>query len=189
MAKISGNPAVKGASGMVGGTLVYRKFGKETILASAPEKSSKEPSEKQVEQREKFRLANFYAARVKANPELLAAYRDAMIRRSYINVHSLIIADYFREPEIISFNQEVDETTSEVRIAVLVVALLQAKSVTLRIQTPDGTVLESGPAVMEADQQIWLYSPADPAQLASGNLMEVEVTDYPGHLVTKSFVL
>lgn len=189
MAKISGNPAVKGARGMVNGTLVYRKYQDGMILAGAPEKSSKAPSEKQVAQREQFRLANFYASRVKKNPELLALYQQGAERRSYPNVHSYIIADYFRMPEVLSYAREVDETTSEVRIVVLVVDLIAAKSVTLQVQTPDGTILESGSAIVEDDGQSWDYVPADPANLSSGNLLVAEVTDHPGHVVTRSFVL
>lgn len=190
MARISGNPAVKGARGMVNGTLVYRKYQDGMILTGAPEKSSKAPSEKQLEHRKNFRLANFYAARVKADPELLAAYREAAAYREYPNVHSFIVADYFHSPEVISFMVDPQKEPSEVqRLAVHVIDLMFPRSVILRIQTPDGTELESGPAVMANDRQSWVLTLLDPTHLAVGNLLEVEVTDYPGHVVNASFVL
>lgn len=190
MAKISGNPAVKGARGMVNDTLVYRRGQDGLILCGAPEKSSKAPSVKQVEHREKFRLANFYAARVKANPELLALYEQAAAQRNYRSVHAFIVADYFSEPKVVDYIP--DPGTVEKPgdgISVCVVDEMFARSVTLEIQAPDGTVLVSGAATMGADYQSWTLSLADKSVLASGNILLVEVKDYPGHVLNTSFVL
>ena len=101
MAKISGNPAVKGASGMINKTLVYRKYKDGMILTGAPEKSTKAPSVKQLEHRKQFKMANFYASRVKADKKLVAAYQQACELHEYHNLHSFIVADYFNSPEVL----------------------------------------------------------------------------------------
>jgi len=189
VARISGNPAVKGASGMVNGTLVYRKFQDGMILAGAPEKSTKAPSAKQMEHRERFQLANFYAFRAKNNPDLLQLYQEGAVRHEYPNVHSFIIADYFRTPKILEYAVGGDKKRSEDWIDVVVVDLIAAKSVTLQFQTPDGSILESVSPTVMADGQTWRYLLADPLVLAAGNQLVVKAIDHPGHEVTQTFVL
>ena len=63
-----------GLRGTVGGTLVFRRLNGETVVAAALVPSSKQPSEGQVMQRERFRLASLYAKRAFNDPELRVEY-------------------------------------------------------------------------------------------------------------------
>jgi hypothetical protein len=174
-----------GLRGTVGGTLVFRKLNGETVVSAAPEPSSKEPSEKQKEQRQRFRLASLYADRVKADPLLLEEYVIAAKKRGSNNVRNLILADFFKLPEIISLSVNTKPAGSIIEI--LVVDYMRVKSVTLSIKNPDGSVLESGKCVVGSDKQTWTYRIVQQENLIAGVIFEITATDLPGNVGIKSF--
>ncbi len=175
-----------GLRGTVGGTLVFRKLNGETVVSAAPEPSSKEPSEKQKEQRQRFRLASLYAERVKADPLLLEEYVIAAQKKGMNNVRNLILADFFRLPEVLSLTVNTKPTGSVLEI--LVVDYMRVKSVTVSIKKPDGSVLESGKCVVGVDKQTWTYRVQQQENLAAGVTFEIAATDLPGNVGIKSFV-
>lgn len=174
-----------GLRGTVGGTLVFRRLNGETVVSAAPEMSSKEPSEKQKEQRERFRLASLYAQRVTVDPVLLEEYRAAAGRRGFSNVRSLIIADYFRIPEILSMNVNTKPAGSVMET--IVVDYMRVKSVSVSLINPDGSVFEAGKGALGIDKQTWTYRIQDSAKLVAGVSVEITATDLPGNTCTKSF--
>lgn len=174
-----------GLRGTVGGTLVFRKMNGETIVSASPERSSKEPSDKQKAQRERFRLASLYAQRVKTDPEILEEYLLIAVKKGYSNVRSLIIRDYFQVPEILSFR--VNTGPEGTLLETIVVDYMRVKSVTVSLKAPDGSVLEAGNGVLGIDQQTWTYMVQDVAQLVAGVNVEISATDLPGNVTTKSF--
>jgi len=174
-----------GLRGTVGGTLVFRRVHGETVVSASPEKSSKEPSEQQKSHRERFRLASLYAQRVKTNPEILEEYLFAAVKKGYTNVRSLIIADYFCFPEILSINVNTKPAGTE--LETIVIDYMRVKSVTVSLKAPDGSVLESGDGALGIDQQTWTYKVLDSANLAASVCFEITATDLPGNVTTKSF--
>jgi len=185
MARVSSNLVTTGLKGMVGGTLVFRKINGQTIVSSAPQKGSREPSEKQQAQQDKFRLASLYASRVYADPALLEEYSVVAKKKGYGNVRSLIVADYFRVPEILSLTVNTKPAGSALEI--LVVDFMRAKSVTVSVLAPDGSVSESGKSNMGIDKQTWTYRVENAAHLVTGTRFEVKATDLPGNVTTKTF--
>lgn len=174
-----------GLRGTVGGTLVFRRVNGETVVSAAPEKSSKEPSMNQKVHRERFRLASLYAQRISTDPVLLEEYLIAAGKKGYPNVRSLIIADFFRFPEILSFNVNTKPTGSE--LETIIVDFMRVKSVTVSFMAPDGSVLETGNGVLGSDKQTWTYQVLDSAHLVAGVNFEITATDLPGNVTIKSF--
>lgn len=174
-----------GLRGTVGGTLVFRKVNGETVVSAAPEMGSKEPSEKQKVQRERFRLASLYAQRVSADPDLLEEYKLAAMKKGFLNVRSLIIADYFRLPEILSI--QVNTKPEGPTLETIVVDYMRVQSVRVSMKNPDGLVFETGNGVLGIDKQTWSYLIQDPAKLVAGVSFEITATDLPGNVTTKSF--
>ena len=185
MAKVSSNLVTTGLKGMVGGTLVFRKLNGQTIVSSAPEKGLREPSEKQRVQQDKFRLASLYASRVYADPVLLEEYSVAAKKKGYANARALIVADYFRLPEIL--NLVVNTKPAGSVLEILVVDFMRAKSVTVSVLAPDGSVSESGKSNIGIDKQTWTYRVENVAHLVAGTCFEVKATDLPGNVTTKNF--
>jgi hypothetical protein len=176
-----------GLRGTVGGTMVFRRVNGETIVSAMPEIGSKEPSEKQKNQREQFRLASLYAKRVASFPDLLEEYAIAAKSKGFQNVRSLIIADYFRYPEILSLAESTKQT-GVVVLETIVIDLMRVKSVTVSVNAPDGSVLETGKGIVGNDKQTWTYKIQNPAGLVAGVSFEITATDLPGNVTTKNFV-
>jgi hypothetical protein len=174
-----------GLRGTIGGTLVFRRVNGETVVSATPEMGSKNPSDKQIAQRERFRLASFYAQRVASDPVLLEEYVVAAGKKGFNNVRSLIIADYFRFPEILSLQVNTEPTGSV--LETIVVDYMRVKSVTVSLKNPDGSVFETGKGVLGIDQQTWTYNVQDSAKLVAGVSFEITATDLPGNTTTESF--
>lgn len=174
-----------GLRGSIGGTLVFRKVNGETIVSASPDKGSKEPSVNQKLQRERFRLGALYAKRVATDPVLLEEYVAGAKSKGYANVRSLMIADYFRKPEILSLNVSTKPAGSV--LETIVVDYMRVKSVTVSVNAPDGSVLETGKGAIGIDKQTWTYKLQNPANLVAGVSFEITATDLPGNVTTKSF--
>ncbi|MBW8331889.1 MAG: hypothetical protein K0M40_07705 [Prolixibacteraceae bacterium] len=174
-----------GLRGTVGGTLVFRRLNGETVVSAAPEMSSKEPSDKQKEQRERFRHASLYAQRVAVDPDLFVEYRAAAVKKGFSNVRSLIIADYFRIPEFLS--TKVNTKPEGSVLETIVVDYMRVKSVTVSLRDPDGLVFETGNGDLGTDRQTWTYLVQDSAKLVAGVSFEITATDLPGNESTISF--
>jgi hypothetical protein len=175
----------KGLRGSIGGSLVFRKINGQTIVSASPEMVPQEPSIKQKEQREKFRQASLYAQRVDSDPELRAEYVLGAKLKGFPNVRSFIIADFFRSPEILSIRVSTEPAGSI--LETIVVDFMRVKTVTVVVNDPVGSMLETGNAVMGIDKQTWTYNFTNPANLAAGAIFEITATDLSGNTSTKSF--
>ena len=184
MAK-SMNIATKGMSGMIGGTLVFRKVNGKTVVASAPVPSSKQPTEGQLQQRERFRLASMYAQRVAHDPLLNEEYAQVALQKKLASARVVAIADYFRLPEILSLTVSTKPAGSIVEA--IVADYVRVKTVTVAVNGPDGSVLETGKGVMGIDKQTWTYRVQNSANLVAGVSFEITATELPGNVTTKSF--
>jgi hypothetical protein len=174
-----------GLRGTVGGTLVFRRLNGETVVAAAPVPSSKQPSEGQVMQRERFRLASLYAKRVLNDPELQVDYELLAKAKKLPSSRAAAIADYFRSPEIVHTKVSTDQS-GVVIVEAIVVDYLRVKSVIISVNSPDGSVLETGNGVLGIDNQTWTYAVQNSAGLFAGVSFEITATDLPGNVTTKS---
>lgn len=174
-----------GLRGTVGGTLVFRRLNGETVVAAAPVPSSKQPSEGQVMQRERFRLASLYAKRAFNDPELRVEYELAAKMKKLPSARAAAIADYFRSPEILNAKISTDQS-GVLMVEAVVVDYLRVKSVTISVNAPDGSVLESGNGVLGIDNQTWTYQVQNSANLVSETRFDIAATDLPGNVTTQS---
>jgi len=69
------NPILKGSSGALGKTIVFKQFRGKTIISRYPDMSRVKPSAEQKARRSRFREAVAYAKEVCINPELKAAFQ------------------------------------------------------------------------------------------------------------------
>jgi hypothetical protein len=174
-----------GLRGTVGGTLVFRRVNGETVVAAAPGLSSKQPSEAQLNQRERFRLASLYAKRAVSDPELRVEYELVAKAKKLPSARAVAIADYFRSPEILNAKLSTDQSGVMV-VEAIVVDYLRVKSVTISTNAPDGSVLETGNGVLSIDNQTWTYQVQNPADLIADARFDLAATDLPGNVTTQS---
>jgi hypothetical protein len=173
-----------GLRGTVGGTLVFRRLNGETVVAAAPVPTSKQPSESQMMQRERFRLASLYAKRAFNDPELRVEYELVAKVKKLPSARAAAIADYFRFPEILNAKISTDQS-GVVIVEAVVVDYLRVKSVTISVISPDGSVLETGNGVLGIDNQTWTYQVQNSANLIAEMRFDIHATDLPGNVTTQ----
>ena len=174
-----------GLRGTVGGTLVFRKLNGETVVAAAPGPRSKQPTEGQMIQRERFRLASLYAKRATSDPELRVEYELVAKAKKLPSARAAAIADYFRSPEILNAKFSTDPS-GIIIVEAIVVDYLRVKSVTISVNAPDGSALETGNGVLGIDNQTWTYQVQNSADLVAGARFDLAATDLPGNVTTQS---
>jgi hypothetical protein len=180
MGKIKLNALLESASGKVGSNLVLRKRGKRTILATNGERT-KEMSAKQRDVRERFTAAAAYAKSALRNPETKAAYEDLAKDQEFMTAFTVAVKDYLRPPKIPAIN--LDGYTGQPGSFIQVRPLDDFKvvGVAVKITAPDGTVVESGSAVMDADLGEFKYTATQANASLPGTKITVTATDRPGH--------
>jgi len=100
MTKIVKNIVTSGFSGKLGNELVFKQVNGETIVASAPIKSEKDPSPAQEAQREKFKEAAIYAKSALQDADVKQQYLEQAHRRKHSSAFAVAVKDYFIEPKI-----------------------------------------------------------------------------------------
>ena len=181
--------ATKGYRGMIGGTLVFKKWGEKTVVAAAPERSSKAPSSNQLAHQDRFRLASYYAKRTMFDPTLLAEYRAAAEVKGIASVRNVMIADYMSSPKILEY--EVVESSSQPGpklLRILAIAYVRVTAVTVSVNDPGGMLLESGNALLNVDTQNSMYEFQNDANLFPGVSFQITATGLTGNVTSKSFV-
>ncbi|MDR0606325.1 MAG: hypothetical protein LBG80_18770 [Bacteroidales bacterium] len=186
MAKQKRNLLTQGMSGKIGG-IVFRQKDGQTIISIAPEKKTKEPSEKQKKHQERFQKATIYAKKVMANLKKKAAYEEAA-KEKKATVYTIAVADFLNSPDI----QEVDLTgyTGEIDSEITIVAVddFLVAGVHVEIYLMDGSLLEEGEAV-EVAKNVWVYKATQNSQDLTGAKIIVSASDLPGNITKEDITL
>ncbi|MDP4210199.1 MAG: hypothetical protein Q8928_15410 [Bacteroidota bacterium] len=184
MAKSNDNVLTHGLSGKVGDLLVFRVVDGKTIVAKAPSKANREPSEKQVKQQERFEEAVIYGKTVMVTPELKAQYETSVPEGK--SVYQVALADFLKAPNI----KEVDVTgyTGEVGSIIRVRAIddFMVKSVQVSIFNSDGSVADQGEAIRLANGVDWLFTAKTLNDDLAGDKIVVKASDLPGNISDSS---
>ncbi len=99
MATVATNPIINGLSGMLGKTIVFKTFRNKTIVASYS-KPKKKQSERQKENRGKFRNASHWAKIRLKDPAQKAYYQKKAKKLGLPNAYTAAITDYMRNPQV-----------------------------------------------------------------------------------------
>lgn len=184
MAVVLKNLVTKGLSGKLGDTLVFRKLGDKTVVSTVPT-TSKEPTEAQKAQRERFQMAVLYAKGQMSDPEAKAAYEAEAKGAGQPNAYNIAVADFFNAPDI----EEVDLSgyTGAVGSTIKVRAIddFKVEAVRIEIYNPDGSAVESGNAVKQANGMDWVYTATAVNADLSGDRIVIKASDKPGNITEK----
>ena len=74
MARTNQNLLIKGLQGQIGKQLVFKKYGKKTVVTKYPDMSNVKPSSKQKKMRRSFGKAVAYAQAINNDPVKKAVY-------------------------------------------------------------------------------------------------------------------
>ena len=174
------NLITEGYSGRFG-NLIFRRWGKKTVISMVPDYSHRKWSKAQKENRKRFRDAMAYSRKTLADPEMRRYYRKRA--KGMQTVWNVAVADYMKKPEI----REVDlsgyrgrkgdtirvTAHDNYRVAAVIVTILKAQ----------GLELESGLAVEMLSKGCWIYKVTAPVPGWETGRIVVRVTDSPGNTV------
>jgi len=182
------NLAIEGLSGQVG-NLVFRrrKADGKVFVSGHPAEHEGVPSEAVQKVNVKFQEAVIYGKSAISDPAIKALYTEkASAGQSAYNV---AVADYFSAPDI----KEVDLSayTGAVGSTIKIKAIddFKVAKVFVRIATTDGSLIEEGNAVLQADGLYWLYTATQLNNSPAGDKITVTAWDLPNNSAVKEKVL
>jgi hypothetical protein len=173
--KVKLNPMFDQASGQLG-EMVFRELRGKTFVSRKPSVTA-EPTENQVEHRERFKQAAAYGKSALADPLTRELYEEAAKNKN-IPVFAATIADFFNAPvidavDLSAYNgQEGDIVRISARDDFGVVA------VRVSITGNSGETIESGNAVAAAGG--WVYTATASVNAGTPVTVHVVATDRPG---------
>ncbi|MBS4063254.1 MAG: hypothetical protein KGZ74_01775 [Chitinophagaceae bacterium] len=94
MAQTSSNIITRGLKGQVGKQLVFKQYGKKTVVTRYPDMSRVKPSTAQKEKRKGFAAAVAYARRITNDPVLKALYQQKVKKGQ--RVYNYAIQEFFK---------------------------------------------------------------------------------------------
>ncbi len=154
MAINENNVIVEGASGKFGKKLVFRQKGALTVMAKAPKKTTKLPSEGQLRRRELFDEASFYARAVIADEVIKARYQAKVTGNQ--SAYNVAFKDYLKAPKL-SFELDQYHGTIGDIISLKIAPIIEVTNVHLSIYSAEGVLLEEGDPVQQFNTLFWDY--------------------------------
>ncbi len=187
MAKAT-NALTQGISGKVTG-LVFRQNANGSVsVGDAPRPTSKAPTAGMLAHRQRFQQAAFYGRAVQQDPARKAAYEsgvDVNTQSAYV----VAVADYLNAPDV--RNVDFSAYHGQVGNAIVVQATddFAVHHVHVRIQHPDGSLIEEGDALPDADGYTFRYATTTANPSFAGNKILVSAFDNPGNQTTEQRTL
>jgi hypothetical protein len=188
MAVVKKNIIIDGTSGKLGKNIVIRQVKGRTILATTPVAQEKIPSEKQMEQRKRFKLANHYADLQMQNPSTRELYETKAANMN-ISARNLAIKDYFHAPEILEIDAKKYNGHVGDRIFIDVIDDLCVEEVEIAIQHADGSLVEKGKAEKCDGTFEWQYVASVENDMYSNDTVHINALGHAGNKSEKDFVL
>jgi hypothetical protein len=187
MAKSNNNIITHGLSGKIGEMVVFSQRGGKTIVGKIPDKSHVIFSEKQKNVNHKFQEAVIYSRGALADPAKKAAYKAAA--KPGQSAFNVAVADFFNAPQIESINLSGYTGLAGQAIVVTATDDYEVKLVTVAIYNSDGSLVEKGDALANANKSLWTYTTTAANDHQHGDKIVVQASDIPGNLTESQQVL
>jgi hypothetical protein len=186
----SNNSVITGKfKGSLGKELVFRDWEGKTIVAKSPKARSGEPHPKQVITQEKFLLASRYAKAIISAQDKSMAEAYALAVRPRQNTYSRALEDFLNSPDVKSIETRKYKGIIGDTIVIRAVDDFRVLGVHVEIHSANGTLLESGNAVMNANGLDWTYTATQANNLLAGSKIRAIATDVPNNEGTLEITL
>ena len=182
MAKAT-NALTQGISGKVTG-LVFRQNANGSVsVGDAPRPSSKAPTAGMLAQRQRFQQAAFYGRAIQQDPAQKAAYETAVDVNTQ-SAYTVAVADYLNAPDIRNVDFSAYRGTIGDAIVIQATDDFAVHHVHVRIQNPDGSLVEEGDATADPDGYTYRYAATARNASLAGDKIIVTAFDNPGNETT-----
>jgi hypothetical protein len=178
MTKVRLQPGLLELSGGMG-EWVYRTRNGKTSVGMKP-RTNKEPSQAQMDHRERFKQAAAYGRLALADQDLRPFYEE-ISKRTGQPVFSLIVADFLKPPTIATWDGS--EYQGQIGDVIHLTTLDDVGAVSVQINVTDeqGVSIESGYAVETlSGSGSWLYTAKTAVPAGKTVTFNVVATDRPG---------
>jgi hypothetical protein len=188
MAKIMNNPLLKGASGMLGGTVVFREVRGTVIMAKRPSRP-RVLTDHQRNAKAKFLRGVEYARKQLADPVTRAKYAAGITDRKFsaflVALTDSLTAPSIQEIDISGYRGQVDD-----RIIIRAIDDFEVATVHVMVSDSTGAIIEQGYAVhSEVASDEWCYTTTAVNTITAGIRLKVSVSDRPGNITIGEKVL
>jgi hypothetical protein len=176
MAQSKNNPLTKGASGMIGNTVVFRSWNGKTYMYNRPSKPKKQSS-LQKENRTKFSRAVAFSRKMMADPVKKAEYQLIAKQQNLPNAYTAAVTEYMRKPEIVEIDLEgySGKANQEIRVEARKKGF-EVQEVVVVILDDKGEVIEQGKAEKQSGND-WKYTSSRDISTLAGASIKVQVSD------------
>ena len=179
MAESTDNVVMYGMKGLIGNLIVFKRFFGKTIVARRPRKSEVEPTADQLAVQSRFKLAAAYAKSVISDPIRKASY-EALTKPGQ-TAYNMAFADYYRVPEMSDPEVSAYTGVAGQKISVRATDIFKVVGVAVRIEQADGTLVETGNAVLSGNGIEWEYVTTSLNDALSGSKIRFTASDVPGN--------
>jgi hypothetical protein len=182
MGIVDNNIFTSGIRGSVDDKMVFRKVGKQTSVY-VKKKRDTPFSEAELAAKLRFNKAVGYAKAVLKDPARKAIYAAIAKKNQKGSAYSAAIGDYMSAPNIFAINVGMYKGAVGDQIIVDVLDDYNVTSVTVTITNPDGTVVETGEAVLSENNLVeWIYTTKTANATFVGDKVTAVATDMPGNV-------
>jgi hypothetical protein len=186
MGIVKNNLATKGFSGGLGDEFVYRQIRNRTFFAKAPRKRSVITPNMEAAQI-RFRQAVYFAKAMLMDPIIRADYATRAKWAGLTNAFQAAITDYLKVLKINSIQTDNYQGNIGDPIYIMVADDFKIQQLTVALQRPDGTVIESGTAArLETG---WIYQATRANTIRAGMKVIIRAKDRPGKQITEERIL
>ena len=179
---IRNNPAVAGASGMLGQNFVYRRLPNgETLMANKP--SQREGlSEEQKVVVNRFSDATYYAKKITKKTEFKELYKRGINKEKLIlSAYNVAIKDFLNLPVVEAIDVKDYSGEPGQLIRARATDDFKVMSVSIVITDSNNQVIEKGEAIARGKRGLWRYTTTVRNLNLEGTVITVEAKDVPGH--------
>jgi hypothetical protein len=180
MGIVKNNNFTRGISGAVSHDMVFRKYKKKTSVYIKTERES-ELTDKEKAQRSKFVEATVYGKSIKDNPALEAEYKAWADERDLPNAYAAAVSDFLKGPEISFIDTGKYNGAVGDKIVIKATDNFKVASVEVIITKQDGSIVETGDAVLASNKLTWEYTVTVAHPIAQGDTVTVIASDLPGN--------
>jgi hypothetical protein len=176
--KVTLNPMFDQASGRLG-AIVFRRSHGQTVAGRRPIITA-QPTEAQIEHRERFKQAAAFGKSVMADSSLRALYQ-ALAESKEIPVFAAAVADFLSLPVIASIDLSAYHGSTGNPIRIAATDDFGVATVRVDVLDEDGVLRETGQAVeSSAGSGQWTYTGQAPYAVGTQLTIHVVAADRPG---------
>ena len=180
---------MKGASGMLGNTVVYREAKNGTLIMANRPKPSGYQTDKQILTMLRFEEGVQYAKAQMADPTSKAEYAAAGASKGR-SAHQTAMTDFLKKPRMIECNTDGYLGVIGNFIDIKAIDDFKIMSVNVKITNAAGTVLEQGTATPQGQTGFsYRYTTTVANANRVGTKIAVTLRDKPGNVVIEIKVL